>query len=403
MAFLSARIREGMIGVGSESRMVRLGVSRGLWVRRAVGVLAAVILSGVEVRGEEKKSTTSGPEWKKIRPGLQLSFPRDHGAHLGFQTEWWYLTGEVKTKKGQEYGVHFTIFRRGVENRPLEPGESRLRPHQILIGHAALMRLDREDYRHAERVRRLGAGLASASESDLEVVLEDWQVRRTEKGAITIEVFDRDRGLGFDLIAEPIKEVVAHGKGGVSTKGDGQGNASAYLSFPRMRLSGNVTFGESEGVSVEGEGWLDHEWGTSQLGPEVVGWDWFALRLDSGHELMLYGLRKKGGEATAHSAVTLVGPSGKHRTIDFRKVELTVTETWKSELTGAEYPSGWRLKIRDEPFDLTLRPRVKNAEFDGRSSVGIVYWEGPVEVSGSKTGKGFVELTGYAGSIKGRF
>lgn len=364
--------------------------------------LASLLLLSLLGRAPLAASEEESSSWKSIVPPLSIALPRDHGAHPETRTEWWYVTGDLRDEEGREMGYQITFFRQGIDASKKEEGESSLRPRHLLVGHLGLALVGSSGYRQAQRVRRAGGGLASFSETDLRIVLEDWEMERNDDGSLRLLARDLEKGFGIDLLARPTKAPVLHGAGGLSPKGPGKGNASAYVSYSRMETAGKLFLDGAE-MTVTGESWFDHEWGTSQLGEGVVGWDWFALRLDNRKELMVYRLRLADGSASPYSAGTLVGPSGKSRPISFADVELTSTSTWKSPVTGAVYPSGWRLIIESEGLDLVLTPRVKSAELDGRDSVGIAYWEGPVIVTGSVTGAGFVELAGYAESLEGRF
>ena len=188
----------------------------------------------------------------------------------------------------------------------------------------------------------------------------------------------------------------------MSRKGDEPGNASAYLSWTRLSVSGTLGL---DGVAdaVRGTAWFDHEWGTSQLGEGVVGWDWFALQLDDGRELMLYLLRREDGSPAAVSAGTLVAADGTSRSLSLADFAVEVTDRWRSPHTGAEYPAGWRVRVPSAALDLRVAPPVPDCELDTSASVDVTYWEGPVRFSGSHAGGGYVELVGYAGSLAGRF
>jgi predicted secreted hydrolase len=154
---------------------------------------------------------------------------------------------------------------------------------------------------------------------------------------------------------------------------------------------------------VRGAAWLDHEWGSSQLGAGVVGWDWFSLRLADGRDLMLYRLRREDGSADRFSAGTVVGADGEVSRLQVEAFSVEPTGSWTSPSSGATYPSGWRLRVPGHGIELELEPLLESAEVDGTRSTGVVYWEGPVAASGSTSGEGYAELTGYAGSLAGRF
>lgn len=193
-----------------------------------------------------------------------------------------------------------------------------------------------------------------------------------------------------------------HGERGYSRKGADPGNASIYSSWTRLAAHGRVRVGGRE-RKVSGEAWYDHEWGTSQLGQGVVGWDWFSLRLADGRELMLYRLRRADGSAEPFSAGTLVEADGSSRALALADFSIEPLGTWRSPRSGGAYPAGWRLGVPGAKLELELRPLLADCELDTSSSTGVVYWEGPVRAAGTVAGEGYVELTGYAGDLAGRF
>jgi predicted secreted hydrolase len=141
-----------------------------------------------------------------------------------------------------------------------------------------------------------------------------------------------------------------------------------------------------------------------------VGWDWFSVQLDDGTELMLFQLRRADGSVDAFSSGTLVAADGSARTLAPRGAEAPAgftigpTGTWRSPRTGGAYPSGWVLAVPEADLQLTLAPRLADQEM----AVSYAYWEGAVEVKGTAggravSGSGYVELTGYAGSMQGEF
>ena len=341
-------------------------------------------------------------EWATVAAPLTLGFPRDHGSHPEFRTEWWYVTGTLADKDDRPFYFQLTFFRRGLDPAPPESGASALRARQVLAGHLAVADIAAGKLLFAERVRRIAAGLAFASTDDLEVVLDDWELRREANGAIALSAEDRDVATGVTLELHPEKPPVLHGDDGVSVKGPGPGNASAYVSFTRLAARGTLTLGPRR-LAVHGEAWLDHEWGTTQLGPGVVGWDWLGLRLADGRDLMLYRLRRADGGTAPESAGTLVERDGRTRHLSASDFTLEPESFWSSPRSGARYPATVRVLVPLAGLDLTVRPKVADAELDARSSTGTVYWEGPVAVTGTAAGQGTMELTGYAGSMAGLF
>ena len=340
--------------------------------------------------------------WATVRPGVEIVLPRDHGAHLGHRTEWWYLTGIARAADGREIGWQLTFFRQGIDPSPATAGESALRARHVLAAHLAVADLGNGKFRHAERLRRLGAGLAVARTDDLDVALDDWWLRRDPSGRLRLHAADVAAGVALDLELEPRKPLVRHGIGGYSRKGAHEDNASAYLSWTRLATSGSVTV-DGRRREVRGEAWFDHEWGSSQLGEGVVGWDWFALRLADGRDLMLYQLRRADGRPAEFSAGTIVAPDGATRSLAAAAFTIAPLATWRSPASGALYPAAWRVAVPSAGLELELRPRLADAELRAARSTATTYWEGPVAVTGTVAGEGYAELTGYAGTMAGRF
>lgn len=340
-------------------------------------------------------------EWKRIEPGYVPAWPRDHGVHEEYRTEWWYATGEVEGANGAHFGVQLTIFRQGTDPTPLAEGESPLRVKHAYAGHFVVVDLESGKLLVAERARRTTPGLARASVETLDVALEGWTMR-FDGSELRLVADDRERGIAIDLALKPDKSLVMHGKDGISRKGDGAGLASAYMSWTRMSARGSLAC-DGARHDVKGSFWFDHEWGTTQLGAGVVGWDWFGLRLDDGRELMLYRLRHADGSVEAASSATLVEKDGTSETIAVAELDCAPISTWKSPRSGAVYPSRWRVHSPERGLDLTIAAKVEDCELDARDSTGVVYWEGPVEVTGSVHGAGYGEFTGYAGSLARRF
>jgi predicted secreted hydrolase len=343
-----------------------------------------------------------GCGWKLVEPGLALDFPADHGSHPRYRNEWWYLTGQLEDEAGARFGFQFTVFRRGLEPGPPQADESPLRARQVFAGHLALTDVARGETRFAERLQR-ASPLARASESELEVVLEDWSLVRGEGDELRLAAADPGQGFGFAFALRPEKPLVLHGEGGVSRKGGAPGNASAYVSWTRLALAGTLVLDGAE-RRVRGSAWYDHEFGSSVLPEGTVGWDWFGLQLDEPdggrRELMLFVLRDAHGKPGEASAATLVERDGTAHRLARADFVLTQLGAWKSPETGATYPAGWTIAVPSLRLELT--PLVPDCELVSRTA-GIAYWEGPVAVTGSSSGRGYAELTGYAGSLAGRF
>ncbi|HEX9190186.1 MAG TPA: lipocalin-like domain-containing protein [Vicinamibacteria bacterium] len=336
----------------------------------------------------------------KVRP---FRLPADHGPHFEFQTEWWYYTGNVAAEDGRRYGFQLTLFRRGLTPGPAA-GDG-LATNQVYFAHFAVT--DVAGRRHAgkERFARGAGGLAGARGVPFSVWLEDWRADALSRDGRAVRLVARDAasGLSLDLELRAEKPLVAHGDRGLSPKSDEPGNASYYVGYTRMAAMGRIGAGGAE-RDVAGEAWFDHEWSTSALGAGAVGWDWFSLQLDDGRELMHFQIRREDGGIEPVSGGTLVERDGGTRRLGGHDVAIEERRRWTSPQSGASYPALWRLAVPAAGLDLLVEPAIPAQEM--RTS--FVYWEGAVRVSGRAggrpvAGQGYVELTGYAGTMQGVF
>lgn len=319
-------------------------------------------------------------------------FPADHGPHPEYKTEWWYFTGNLRDGAGRRFGYQLTFFRMA-----LAPGEpprpSRWATNQAFMAHFALTDVAGRRFYSAERFSRAALGLAGAGGSPLAVFLEDWSARETKGAPWSVRLVAADGSGALDLELVAAKPVVLNGERGLSRKGPEPGNASYYYSIPRLTTGGTLSVG-GERFQVTGTSWLDREWSTSALSGDQAGWDWFALQLKDGRDLMYYQLRKKDGSADPYSAGTLVAADGSAKPLTRDQVQLTPTGWWKSPHDGARYPSGWRLSVPGEGIDLEVVPRLADQEL----LTSFRYWEGAVAVQGgggAEGGSGYLEMTGY--------
>lgn len=344
--------------------------------------------------------TAMGSEFANAVPGRHLAFPRDHGKHPDFQTEWWYFTGNLRSLSNR-WGFQLTFFRRALARRPA-PWHSDWTVRDVYPAHFALTDIGDKRFFHTELMSREGPGLAAAASDTLDVHVRDW---RASLQGDTIRLHAQENDYALDLKLVPQKAPVLHGDGGYSIKGGMSGQASYYYSLTRLTAEGTVRF---EGITheVSGLAWMDHEFGSSILLPDQAGWDWLSVQLDDGSELMLFYLRNKDGSRDKIFG-TLVPRTGSPIDLDRYPVVVTATGTWKSPRTGATYPSRWEIRIPDLDVELSVKPALSDQELSSDKSTSIVYWEGSVDVKGSRkgravSGRGYVELTGYAHSMGGR-
>ena len=319
-------------------------------------------------------------------------FPEDHGAHPDFQLEWWYFVAHLEADDGRRFGVQWTVFRRALAPS-MEARDSSWATRQIYFGHFALSDVDGGRFHAFERHSRGGAGLAGAeARPRFQIWLDDWSIISRGEEFFPLRLRARESEIGVDLEVHEGKPLVLQGDGGLSRKGTEPGAASYYYSLTRLPLVGTVEV-DGERLAVTGSGWIDREWMTNSLGEGQVGWDWFALQLDDGRDLMIGRLRREDGgiEPTSHGL--FVDASGGSRTLARDDTEITVLETWQSP-RGGVYPSRWLLRVPEEEIELEIVPRLADQELD----LSMRYWEGAVALlqGGSEVGRGYVELVGYA-------
>jgi predicted secreted hydrolase len=321
-----------------------------------------------------------------------LRFPADHGAHPQFRHEWWYFTGNLHTAGGRHFGYQLTFFRFALA--PEAPQRaSAWATNQVYMAHLALTDSRSGKFYAFERFSRDALGLAGARAEPLRVWLQDWQV----EGRFPLRLRAEQDEVGIDLTLNPSKPLLLQGDQGLSQKSAEPGNASYYYTYTRLATQGMLRIGTRR-ESVSGASWLDREWGSGGLGPQQVGWDWFALQLSDRSELMFYRLRRRDGSSDPHSAGVWVAADGGAERLGAAEVTLRPLGWWESP-RGGRYPAGWRLQVPRLGLEVNVAPYLADQEL----ALSVRYWEGAVRVTGRRdgiplTGEGYVELTGYAGA-----
>ncbi len=311
-----------------------------------------------------------------------LTFPRDHGAHPDAPVEWWYYTGHLRNEAGREFGFQLTFFR----------------VRELQLAHFAWTDVARHSFRYEEKMHLALPGIASAQTDRLRVSNEDWSASES-RGVWRLHARGTDGELDLTLL--PRKPPVLHGDGGFSRKGPGPEEYSHYVSITRLAATGTMRK-QTLTYSVTGTVWFDHEWGPGILPEGAAGWDWFAVQLDDGSELMLYRMRSRDGSATPFSAGTFVPKSGAPQAIRWPDVRLRETQAWSSPRTHTRYPAGWQIAVGSLSLEVTVEPVLPDQELVTEKSTGVTYWEGSCRVTGRRagrpvTGRAYAELTGYAG------
>lgn len=321
-----------------------------------------------------------------------FNFPADHGAHPGFQTEWWYYTGNLDSADGRHWGFQLTFFRRALAPEAAERA-SKLATSNIYMAHFALTDVGGNQFYAFDRFTRDGGGLAGAEGTPFHVWTGSWQASGDPESGTRLQASAEN--VAIDLVARSTKPPVLQGDNGLSQKSSGTGNASYYYSLTRMATDGTITV-DGTTYNVSGLLWKDREWSTSVLKQDQVGWDWFALQLEDGRELMYYQIRLQDGTLEPLSSGTLIAADGTSIRIARDQIQIEVLDRWTSPGSGAQYPSRWRVRVPSHQLDLTIEPYIAQQELP----FSVTYWEGAVRVDGTSNnqpiaGNGYVEMTGY--------
>ena len=328
-----------------------------------------------------------------------LSFPRDHGSHAGFRTEWWYVTANLDSAAGRRFGVQLVFFRQALAPEAAARAGS-LAARDLVFAHAAVTDVDGGTFHHAERMTRaagdLGFVTGGRDGAPFEVRCVDWSARAAGDAVfLPLDLRASDPGFAIELTVAEGKPLVLQGDRGLSQKSAAAGNASIYYSMTRLPIRGALIV---DGVrhEVRGLGWIDREWSTSALGPDQVGWDWFSLQLDDQTEVMWYRLRLRDGSSDPWSRGCFVASDGASARLMPADVTATPIGEWTAPDGGAAYPARWRLECASPAFDLEVRPLLADQELHTL----VRYWEGAVGVQGTRggrkvSGRGYLEMTGY--------
>ncbi len=357
------------------------------WMRPGRACVATTLLAACAL--------LAGEPYRQATPGYRYSFPQDHFEHPEFRTEWWYYTGNLRDAAGKRFGFELVFFRQGERQGPAAD-RSTWSVGDLYLAHLALTDIDGKHFYYHERLNRAGPGIAGASFAERRVWNGSWSAAWREDRQVLEATADE---FHFRLEVRPAKPPVVHGINGVSQKGDAAGEASYYVSFTRLEVAGEVVAG-SEHHTVTGTAWMDHEWFTNQLDKEQVGWDWFSAQLDNGTELMLFRLRRKDGTIDRHSSGTYVDREGRARHLTNNDITLTPESYWRSKSTGASYPIGWQVRVPLLRIDLNLHAALDDQELTSEDKTAPTYWEGAVTYSGSATGVGYLEMTGYSHPVE---
>jgi predicted secreted hydrolase len=352
-------------------------------ISRRSALLLALSSSGALAEGFGGLGATA-PGFAIPRPGTPLAFPRDHGAHPEFRTEWWYVTANLTGDDGAAYGVQWTLFRFATQPNAARAGWD---DRNVWMGHAAATSVT--EHLFAQKFARGGIGQAGVEASPFRAYLDDWVLEMrddsADAGIERLRVSARDRNFAYALDLTATGPVVLQGEGGYSRKSEA-GQASYYYSQPFFTAEGSLSMNGRK-IQVSGRAWMDREWSSQPLGPDQKGWDWFSLHLDGGAKLMLYRMRSV--EAAPFLFGNWIDAEGATSPLAREGIAIEPLETIR--IADRDVPIRWRVKITGRGVDVETRP------LNPRSWMGtdFAYWEGPIRFTGSHKGEGYLEMTGY--------
>jgi predicted secreted hydrolase len=334
-----------------------------------------------------------GTGYAQVSAGHTLVFPQDLGSHPAFRTEWWYVTGWLKSDQGESLGFQVTFFRTKPDIDSVNP--SAFAAHQLIIAHCALSDPKRGRLWQDQRIRRAGFGLAEAAEGDTHVWVEQWSLARD--GETYSAKIDADE-FSLELKLLETQAMLLQGEGGFSRKGPQERSASYYYSLPHLEVAGEI-LRKGAKSRVTGDAWLDHEWSSEYLDAQAQGWDWIGINLEDGGALMAFRIRGPSGEQR-WAGGSYRNRIGEVQILKPTDIEFRDGRRWTSPRTGTVYPVAWQIRVAARDFE--LQPLMDDQENDTRLTTGAIYWEGAVRAldHGKLIGHGYLELTGYGEKLR---
>ncbi len=385
------------------SRRLRLGPVTALLAVALVvaGCSGPVLANAPAAHPLSEPSATATPGPPDPQP---VVLPRDDAPHDRL-TEWWYYTGHLVDQAGAHWGFEFVVFRAERGGFPVS-----------WASHLALTDEAGRQFHYAQRAEigpQVDAGGPGTAGFDLAIRGLDatdpttftrapWTMRGAD-GTDTLEALaqpgevrgDPVGGFGLALSLAATKPPGLHNGDGYIDFGPAGG--SYYYSRTAMDASGSITVGGRQ-LQVTGAAWFDHQWGDF-ISVGGGGWDWFAISLGDGADIMLSMVRAADGSYPLVYG-TMVAADGSARPLGAGDFTVAVTGHWTSPATGSTYPAGWTVSIPPAGITAQLTPTVPQQELDTRATTGVVYWEGSQRVTATVDGRAvggeaYVELTGY--------
>ncbi len=329
---------------------------------------------------------------------IKYQFPKDHFAHKGFQTEWWYYTGHLRSSNGQKFGYELTFFKvewsKYKNERPPD-----WNPRPVYLAHFALSDIQNKKFYYSEKISRPLGNISGANTKKYHLWNNDWSVKAIRN---THYLKAQSNNFSISLQLTPQKHPVIHGKNGKSLKSNNKNDFSFYYSYTNLSTIGTISL-NGTAHQCTGLSWMDHEWMSNRqfYNNSSPKWDWFSIQLNNNTEIMFYIIRDNKNNPISVSSGSIVDPIGNKTHLSNSDVRIKPLDYWQSPLTNGKYPIKWQFSIPKKNIKLIITPFFKNQELITKKSTRIIYWEGAVKVNGSInntkiTGQGYVEMTGYA-------
>ncbi|MDA7467451.1 iron ABC transporter permease [Planktomarina temperata] len=306
----------------------------------------------------------------------QFDFPTDHGPHYDYRIEWWYLTANLEGLDGTPYGLQWTLFRSALTS---DGGKGWSSP-QLWMGHAAVTTPDAHFV--TERLARGGIGQAGVQADPFEAWIDDWQLVGPDFATLAMTASGPE--FAYDMVLKSDGPLVFHGDEGYSVK-SAEGQASFYYSQPFYAIEGTLIL-PTGSIEVAGDAWLDREWSSQPLSDNQTGWDWFSLSLEEGK---LMGFRLRQTDGSYYTSATWIDPNGS--ATSYANGAFEADPVAISDVGGRDVPTTWNVRLPDRGVDVEVTAINPQAWMD----TSVPYWEGPIIVLGSHTGRGYLEMTGY--------
>lgn len=371
-----------------------------LGLARLVPVVCCLLYGG------SVASAQSLPTFERALEARVWSFPRDHGIHPTFQMEWWHVVGTLQPQQGSPLGFQATWFRSASDAQHCPVPQPNEAPQETFIFHGAVSDIARQRFIYDQQVECHDAGSLDSSAAPLAIRVQEHRLELLADGTLWLR--STVEGYRLALRLRPLGPIALNGAaGGLVPKGRGLGEAAYHASWPQLAAEGYLETRDGTVLPVTGHCWLDHEFGTDQLGSTVAGWDWMAATLEDGTALMIYRFRDLGGQAAATSFATIIYPDGRVVHLDQAQVRMESDQMWMSTRSHAAYPARWRVQLAAVPLELEVVPMLADQEMETSATTGITYWEGLCRVQGRRgqktvSGWAYTELTGYAQALNGR-